>query len=75
MVVASGSGHNGHAYWFLTEPAELDVVERINRGLAVTLGADVHCATMTLGGSQIIPKGDMCSRAVAQNFCSSRAEP
>jgi hypothetical protein len=43
MVVSSGSRHNCHAYWFLAEPAELDVVERLNRGLALTLGADVGC--------------------------------
>jgi hypothetical protein len=44
MVVSSGSGHNCHAYWFLAEPAELDVVERINRGLALRLGADIRCS-------------------------------
>ena len=44
MVVSSGSGQNCHAYWFLAEPAELDVVERINRGLALTLGADIRCS-------------------------------
>jgi hypothetical protein len=44
MVVNSGSGQNRHAYWFLVEPAELDVVERINRGLALTLGADIRCS-------------------------------
>jgi hypothetical protein len=35
MVVASGSGTNCHAYWFLTEPVELGVIERVNRGLAL----------------------------------------
>jgi hypothetical protein len=44
MVVSSGSGHNCHAYWLLDEPAELDVVERINRGLALRLGADIRCS-------------------------------
>lgn len=43
MVVATGSRQNCHAYWFLTEPAELDVVERINRRLALALGGHVHC--------------------------------
>jgi hypothetical protein len=40
MVVGSGSGQNCHAYWFLTEPVELDVIERVNRRLALTLRAD-----------------------------------
>jgi len=40
MVVASGSGENRHAYWFLGEPAELDRVEHLNRRLALALGAD-----------------------------------
>jgi hypothetical protein len=44
MVVSSGSGHNCHAYWFLSESVELDVVERVNRGLAMTLGGDVRCS-------------------------------
>ena len=44
MVVSSGSDQNCHAYWFLAEPAELDVVERINRRLALTLGADIRCS-------------------------------
>jgi hypothetical protein len=44
LVVGSGSGQNCHAYWFLDEPAELDVVERVNRRLAGALHADVVCA-------------------------------
>jgi RNA polymerase sigma factor (sigma-70 family) len=44
MVVASGSGENRHAYWFLTESIELDAIERINRGLALALGADGRCS-------------------------------
>jgi hypothetical protein len=47
MVVSSGGGQNCHAYWFLAEPAELDVVERINRRLALTLGADIRCSDPT----------------------------
>lgn len=44
MVVGSGSGQNCHAYWFLDEPVELDVVERVNRRLAGALNADLVCA-------------------------------
>ena len=40
MVVASGSGANRHAYWFLARPAPLDVVERTNRRLAAALASD-----------------------------------
>lgn len=40
MVVASGTGHNRHAYWLLSEPVTLDVAESINRRLAFALGAD-----------------------------------
>lgn len=43
MVVGSGSGQNCHAYWFLENPVELDVIECVNRRLAVTLGADRRC--------------------------------
>jgi len=43
MVVASGSGENCHAYWLLSELVELGVIERTNRRLAVTLGADLRC--------------------------------
>lgn len=42
IVVASGSGSNRHAYWLLAERIPLDEVERINRGLALVLGADVR---------------------------------
>jgi hypothetical protein len=44
MVVGSGSGQNCHAYWFLEDAVELDVIERINRRLALSLGADVRCS-------------------------------
>jgi len=44
MVVASGSGENCHAYWFLDEPAELECVEHLNRRLALALGADGRSA-------------------------------
>jgi CHC2 zinc finger/RepB DNA-primase from phage plasmid len=43
MVVAS-SEDNRHAYWFLTEPVSLDVIEGTNRRIALTLGADVRCS-------------------------------
>lgn len=39
MVVASGSDPNCHAYWFLTRPAPLDVLEQTNRRLVVALTA------------------------------------
>ena len=44
MVVASGSGENCHAYWFLDEPAELERVEHLNRRVALALGADARSA-------------------------------
>lgn len=44
MTVKSGSGENTHAYWFLTEPVELDRVEESNRQLAAFLGADARVA-------------------------------
>jgi CHC2 zinc finger/RepB DNA-primase from phage plasmid len=40
MVVASGSGLNRHAYWFLHEPVEIEELECANRRLAFALGAD-----------------------------------
>jgi len=43
MVVAS-STENRHAYWFLTEPASLDVIEAMNRRIALALDADVRCS-------------------------------
>jgi hypothetical protein len=43
MVVAS-SAQNRHAYWFLAEPASLDVIERTNSRMALALGADVRCS-------------------------------
>ena len=43
MVVGS-SAENRHAYWFLTEPASLEVIERTNRRIALALGADVRCS-------------------------------
>jgi hypothetical protein len=47
MVVGSGSGQNCHAYWFLPEPVALDVVGRVNRRLALALGADARCSDPT----------------------------
>ena len=44
MVVGSGSQHNCHAYWFLRESVPLDVIERVNRRLALKLGADAQCS-------------------------------
>jgi CHC2 zinc finger/RepB DNA-primase from phage plasmid len=43
MVVASSEGKR-HAYWFLTEPVTVDVVEGTNRRIALALGADVACS-------------------------------
>jgi hypothetical protein len=43
MVVAS-SAENRQAYWFLTEPASLEVIEGTNRRIALVLGADVGCS-------------------------------
>lgn len=49
MIVRSGSGENAHAYWFLSEPVDLDGVERLNKRIAVTLGGDkVHDAARIL---------------------------
>ncbi len=42
MVVASGSGQNRHAYWFLEKPVDLERLEGMNRRLALALGADVR---------------------------------
>ena len=44
IVISSGSNQNVHAYWFLDEPVELDVIERVNRRLAAALDADPRCA-------------------------------
>ena len=38
-----GSGENCDAYWLLNALVELGVIERTNRRLAVTLGADLRC--------------------------------
>jgi CHC2 zinc finger/RepB DNA-primase N-terminal domain len=43
MVVASSEGKR-HAYWFLTEPVGVDVIEATNRRMALALGADVVCS-------------------------------
>lgn len=40
MIVASGSGCHRHAYWLLSEPLDLDTIERLNRCLALALDAD-----------------------------------
>jgi hypothetical protein len=42
IIVASGSGQNRHAYWLLREPINVDQVERVNRRLALALGADAR---------------------------------
>jgi hypothetical protein len=44
VQVASGSGSNRHAYWVLRDAVSLDVVERMNRRLALELGADARCS-------------------------------
>jgi hypothetical protein len=43
MVVAS-SEQNRHAYWLLTEPFGVDVIEQTNRRIALALGADARCS-------------------------------
>ena len=45
MVVASGSGQHRHAYWFLEESVDLAWLERLNRRLALALGADAGVVT------------------------------
>lgn len=40
LIVATGSGENRHAYWFLREPIEIAALEHTNRRLAATLAAD-----------------------------------
>ena len=45
MVLASGSGQHRHAYWFLRDPIDLGSVERLNRRLAIALGADAGVVT------------------------------
>ncbi len=44
ILVASGSGQNRHAYWLLRDAVGLDVIEQLNRRLALALGADVRCS-------------------------------
>jgi hypothetical protein len=43
IEVASGSGRRRHAYWALRDAVALDVVEDLNRRLALELSADVRC--------------------------------
>ena len=43
MVVAS-SAEKRHAYWFLTESVSLNVIETLNRRIALALDADVRCS-------------------------------
>jgi len=45
MVVASGSGRHRHAYWLLKEPVDVGWIERLNRRLALALGADAGVVT------------------------------
>ena len=42
MVVAS-SEQNRHAYWLLTAPVGVNLIEQTNRRIARALGADVRC--------------------------------
>ena len=42
IEVASGSGQNRHAYWVLRDAVGLDVIEQLNRRLALELGADAR---------------------------------
>lgn len=44
IQVGSGSGQNRHAYWVLRDAVSLDVVEQLNRRLALELGADARCS-------------------------------
>ncbi len=50
LVVASGSGDHRHSYWLLREPVDLPALERLNRTLALALGADagVVCKPHTI---------------------------
>jgi hypothetical protein len=45
MVVASGTGSHCHAYWLLSEPVAVVAIERLNRRLALALGADAGVVT------------------------------
>jgi len=42
MVVTSGSATNCHAYWLLSRPVAVEVIERTNRRVALALAADVR---------------------------------
>jgi CHC2 zinc finger/RepB DNA-primase from phage plasmid len=44
IQVASGSGRNRHAYWVSRDAVGLDMVEQINRRLALELGAYARCS-------------------------------
>ena len=44
IEVASGSGQNRHAYWVLRDAVGLDIIELLNRRLALELGADARCS-------------------------------
>ncbi|MGA2321566.1 MAG: DNA-primase RepB domain-containing protein [Solirubrobacteraceae bacterium] len=43
-IIASGGEDCAHAYWALTRPLGVEELERCNRRLAATLGADPRCA-------------------------------
>jgi hypothetical protein len=45
MAISSGSGQHRHAYWLLRKPVDLGCVERLNRRLALALGADAGVVT------------------------------
>ncbi|MGH2965119.1 MAG: CHC2 zinc finger domain-containing protein [Solirubrobacterales bacterium] len=44
IVLTSGTARNLHAYWLLSHPVALDVIETTNRRLAHVLAADASCA-------------------------------
>jgi hypothetical protein len=60
MVVASGSGCNRHAYWFLREPVAVGELERANKRLAVALAAD---PASTDGARILRPAGSLSFKA------------
>jgi hypothetical protein len=45
ILIASGSGEHRHAYWLLRAAIDVPALERVNRTLAVALGADVGAVT------------------------------
>ena len=43
-IVVASSEQNRHAYWLLTAPVSVDLIEQTNRRIALALGADVRCS-------------------------------